>query len=462
MDNADRVLLLPYPSQGHINPMLQFGKRLAAHGLLVTLAATRFILGSSRPEPGPVRLAAISDGFDATGFAGAGSAPAYLGRFELVGSETLESLLRSEAAAGRPVRLLVFDAFLPWAGDVGRRLGAPTAAFFTQSSAVDALFYHVWERRLCPPVQAAVELPGLPRLEPRDLPSYLVELVTAYPAYMDMVMNQFKCLENADEILINSFYELEPEVPSHMVLFISTTFYLWVACGAKTVGPTVPSKYLDDRIPFDSQYGLNLFTPAAAPCMRWLGSKRPASVVYVSFGSMAVLGPEQTAELAFGISDSGKDFLWVVRSSETGKLPRNFAEGFAERGLVVSWSPQTEVLAHPAVGCFLTHCGWNSTAEGLSLGVPMVAMPQWTDQLTNAKYVEDVWGVGVRVREDEKGLVRREEVERCVREVMEGRRREEMRMNAAKWRERAKAAVGKDGSSDKNIVALIAKYCTNT
>ncbi|CAL9125988.1 unnamed protein product [Musa textilis] len=463
MDNAGQVLLLPYPSQGHLNPMLQFGKRLAAHGLLVTLAATRFILGSSRPEPGPVRFAAISDGFDATGFAGAGSAQAYLGRFELVGSETLESLLRSEAAAGRPVRLLVFDAFLPWAGDVGRRLGAATAAFFTQSSAVDALYYHVWERRLCPPVQAEVELPGLPRLTPRDLPLYLVELVTAYPAYMDMVMNQFKCLEKADEILINSFYELEPEVPSHMFFFTSTTLRTeTAACGAKTVGPTVPSKYLDDRLPFDSHYGLNLFTPAAAPCMRWLDSKPPASVVYVSFGSMAVLGPEQTAELAFGISDSGKDFLWVVRSSETGKLPRGFAEGFAERGLVVSWSPQTEVLAHPAVGCFLTHCGWNSTAEGLSLGVPMVAMPQWTDQLTNAKYVEDVWGVGVRVREDEKGLVRREEVERCVREVLEGGRREEMRRNAAKWRERAKAAVGKDGSSDKNVVELIAKYCTNT
>ncbi|RWV99289.1 hypothetical protein GW17_00037806 [Ensete ventricosum] len=80
-----------------------------------------------------------------------------------------------------------------------------------------------------------------------------------------------------------------------------------------TVGPTVPSKY---RLPFDSHYGLHLFTPAAAPCMRWLDSKPPASVVYVSFGSMAVLGPEQTAELAFGIADSDKDFLWVVRSSK--------------------------------------------------------------------------------------------------------------------------------------------------
>ena len=54
-------------------------------------------------------------------------------------------------------------------------------------------------------------------------------------------------------------------------------------------------------------------------------------------------------------------------------------------------------LSHPAVGCFFTHCGWNSMVEALSLGVPMVAMPLWTDQTTNAKLIEDLWKVGVRV-----------------------------------------------------------------
>ncbi|THU59602.1 hypothetical protein C4D60_Mb07t03820 [Musa balbisiana] len=236
--------------------------------------------------------------------------------------------------------------------------------------------------------------------------------------------------------------------------------YLKVESGAKTIGPTVPSRHLDGRLPSDSHYGFHLFEPSVARCMSWLDSKPPASVVYVSFGSMAALCQEQMEELAQGLSATGKHFLWVVRSSETDKFPPGFVEGCRDRGLVVPWSPQLEVLAHPATGCFLTHCGWNSTVEGLSLGVPMVAMPQWTDQPTNAMYVEEVWGVGVRVREDGEGLVRRVEVERCVREVMEGGRSSEMRRNAARWRALAKAAVGQNGSSDKNIVELIAKYCS--
>ena len=54
--------------------------------------------------------------------------------------------------------------------------------------------------------------------------------------------------------------------------------------------------------------------------------------------------------------------------------------------------------------------------------VPMVAMPQWSDQSMNAKYIEDVWRVGVRVRLDEDGVVRKKELEKRVREVVEGER----------------------------------------
>ncbi|WOK96503.1 crocetin glucosyltransferase 2-like [Canna indica] len=450
MANSDHVLLLPYPSQGHINPMLQLGKRFAARGLVSTLAATRFILRTTRPEPGTVRLAAISDGFDQAGYTEAGSIPAYLNRLEQAGSRTLDDLLRAEAAAGRPVRLLVFDAFLPWAGDVGRRHGLATASFLTQSAAVNLIYCHVNAGRIELPVRAALELPGLPRLEPRDLPSFLPDLISVYPAYLELVLNQFKNLEKVDEVLINTVHELEPEEMD----------YLKRACGAKSVGPTIPSLYLDNRLPSDSDYGFHLFAPDVAPCMAWLDSKPPASVVYISFGSMSALSPEQMSELAFGLANTGKPFLWVVRSPEASKLPQGFAEEYgAERGLIVAWSPQLEVLAHAAVGCFVTHCGWNSTVEGLSLGMPLVGVPQWTDQPTNAKYVEDVWEVGVRVRTEEGGMVRREEIERCVREVMEGGRSGEMRRNAVKWRELAKAAVEEKGSSEENITGLIAKYC---
>ncbi|XP_008788244.2 crocetin glucosyltransferase 2-like [Phoenix dactylifera] len=446
------VLVLPYPSQGHINPMLQFAKRLSSRGLLATLATTRFVLSTTRPEPGPVALATISDGFDQGGFASADSIEAYLDRVESVGSATLDELIRSERAAGRPVRALVYDSFFPWAREVGERRGLATAAFFTQPCGVNIVYGHVNERRLGIPVTEPVSLPGLPRLEPDDMPSFVSQADAGlFASYLKLVLEQYKNLDKADAVFVNSFYELEPEEAGYMAS----------AWRAKTMGPTVPSSYLDNRLPSDSHYGFDLYTPSVDLCMQWLDSLPSNSVVYVSFGSMTPLGPEQMAELAFGLLGSGKRFLWVVRSSEASKLPENFAEDLSpERGLVVSWSPQMAVLSHEAVGCFLTHCGWNSTMEGISLGVPMVGVPQWTDQPTNAKYVEDVWRVGVRARAGERGLVGREEVERCVRVVMEGERSEEIRRNSSKWRELAKKAVAEGGSSDRNILEFVAKYCS--
>ncbi|KAL6978912.1 N-hydroxythioamide S-beta-glucosyltransferase [Sarracenia purpurea var. burkii] len=225
----------------------------------------------------------------------------------------------------------------------------------------------------------------------------------------------------------------------------------------RTIGPTIPSMYLDKRLQNDKDYGLSMFNPKTSACLSWLDDQPNQSVVYVSFGSVAELGSDQLEELAFGLRSTKYHFIWVVRSPEESKLPQNFVAEAVESGnLVVPWCPQLEVLAHKAVGCFVTHCGWNSTLEALSLGVPMVAMPQWTDQNTNAKWVADVWGMGVRARPNDGGVVRREEVERCIREVMEGDRVDEIRQNAEKWRELAVQAVGEGGSSDKNINDFVA------
>lgn len=78
--------------------------------------------------------------------------------------------------------------------------------------------------------------------------------------------------------------------------------------------------------------------------------------------------------------------------------------------------------------------------------------------MTAAKYVESAWGIGLRMLSDEKGCLRREEVERCIREVMDGERKGEYRQNAAKWMDKAKAAIQEGGSSDKNIAEFAAKY----
>ncbi|XP_028096097.1 UDP-glycosyltransferase 74E2-like [Camellia sinensis] len=152
-------------------------------------------------------------------------------------------------------------------------------------------------------------------------------------------------------------------------------------------------------------------------------------------------------ELACGLRGSNCHFLWVVRATEEFKLPKHFVEDTNEKCFVVSWCPQLEVLAHEA-----THCGWNST-----LVVPMVAIPQWTDQSTNAKYVIDVLGWESGLQREESGIVRREAVGGCIREVMEGERGREIRSNAMKWRELAREAVDEGGSSDRSVDEFVSK-----
>lgn len=221
---------------------------------------------------------------------------------------------------------------------------------------------------------------------------------------------------------------------------------------AKMIGPTVPSAYLDRRIEGDKGYGASLWKPLSEECTNWLKTKARKSVVYISFGSMVSLAAKQVEEMALALESSDLNFLWVVRETERSKLPQGFEETTKgkKQGLVVPWCNQLETLAHPAIGCFVTHCGWNSTLEGLSLGVPMVGMPQWSDQMTDAKFIEEIWNVGVRTKEDGFGIVTKEELLFCLKEVMVGEKSQEIRRNATKWKDLAREAVGEGGSSDKN------------
>jgi len=230
---------------------------------------------------------------------------------------------------------------------------------------------------------------------------------------------------------------------------------------AKTIGPSLPSFYLDDdRLPFNKTYGFNLFSSNVS-CLAWLDKQLPCSVVLVSYGTVSDYDEAQLEELGNGLCNSGKPFLWVVRANEEHKLSDELRNKCEQHGLIVSWCPQLDVLAHKATGCFFTHCGWNSTLEAIVNGVPMVAIPHWADQPTISKYMESVWGLGVRVRKDEKGLVTRDEVERCIKEVMDGDRKDKYRTNATMWMQKAKEAMQKGGSSDKNIAEFASKYSSS-
>lgn len=441
------VMVFPSPVQSHINPMLQFSKRLVHNGAKVTLVPTCFISKSLLGDSGPITIETISDGYDEGGFAQAESGGAYMERFRVVGSETLGSLIEKLKSSGCPVDCVVYDAFLPWALDVAKKFGLVGAVFFTQSCTVNNIYYHVHQGMLTLPLsEPEVVVPGLFPLQACDLPS-LVYLYGSYPDFFNMLVNQFSNIEKVDWVFCNTFYKLEEKVVDWMAKI----------CPLRTIGPTLPSAYLDKRLGDDKDYGLNMLKPVTGACMEWLDSKPNGSVVYASYGSFAKLEPEQMEELAWGLRRSNAYFLMVVRESEQAKLPQKFKEETAEKGLVVSWCPQLEVLAHRAIGCFLTHGGWNSTLEALSLGVPMVVAPLWLDQPTNAKFVEDVCRVGLRARADDKGIVRREVLEDCIGKVMGSDGLKEIKNNALKWKNLAREAVDEGGSSDKCIDEFVAK-----
>ncbi|CAL1407909.1 unnamed protein product [Linum trigynum] len=447
------VIVVPYPAQGHINPMLQFSKRLISRGVKATLATTVFVAKSMHlnQTSTTISVESFSDGFDQGGFGQAASDEDYVATFRAVGSRTLTHLIQRLSIDSDhdhndrdPVTAVIYDGFMPWALDVAKDLGLVGAVFFTQSCAVNSVYFHVQRGLLpLPLTESTVSLPGLPVLKASETPSYVSDY-GSYPAIYQMVVDQFTNVDQADYVLFDCFYEMEKQVVD------------WMARRWRvgTIGPTLPSKYLDGRLEDDTDYVINLFEPSSDECMSWLGTKPEGSVVYASFGSMVKVSQEQMEEVARGLENTNFYFLWVVRADEEVKLPANFNRA-GGKGLVVNWAPQLEVLAHPATGCFLTHCGLNSVVEAMCLGVPMVAVPQWTDQITNAKYVEDVWQVGVRVAVDGKATVRRETVEMCIREVMEVRR-VELKVNAESWKGLARQALDGGGSSDLCINDFVA------
>ncbi|XP_022963460.1 UDP-glycosyltransferase 74F2-like [Cucurbita moschata] len=443
------VLVLTYPTQGHVNPMLQFCKSLASKGVTTTVAVTAFIFNTFKPHDGSIHWDTISDGFDDGGFAAATGIEHYLETFKAAGSRTLTELIQRHRDSGRPIDAIVYDALMPWALDVAKGFGLVAATFFTMPCSVNLIYYYVDKGLLRLPVAEGsypVCLPSLPPLMPPDMPSFIY-VPDSYPQYLYLLLNQMPNIQGADYILVNSVREFEP---------LETDEMSKIGPKLLTIGPTIPSFYIDKNNVNDKKYELDLFTiePKEASSTRtWLKTKPKSSVIYVSFGSMAKLNTTQMAELAAGLIESNYYFIWVVRASEEEKLPKGFAP---EKGLILRWSSQLEVLSSEAIGSFFTHSGWNSTLESLCLGVPMVAMPQWTDQPTTGKYVADVWKVGVRVKVGEDGIVRKEEIKACIEAVMEGDRAIEFKQNALKWKQLGLEALQQGGSSSNHIEEFIA------
>lgn len=211
-----QCLILPFPAQGHMNPVLQFSKHLQHKGIKPTLVTTKFMFNTTtRKLSDSIPIETISDGHDDGGISSAESSKAYVEAFKQVGSKTLADLIEKRWGLGYPDVCLVYDPHLPWALDVAKKYGMLGVAFFTQSCAVDTLYYNAYHGLLqLPVVENEINVPGLPTLNPSDLPSFLYAY-GSYPIFLDVVLNQFSNLEKADWLLCNTFDKLEQEVSDY-------------------------------------------------------------------------------------------------------------------------------------------------------------------------------------------------------------------------------------------------------
>uniref|UniRef100_A0ACD5TKW4 Uncharacterized protein n=1 Tax=Avena sativa TaxID=4498 RepID=A0ACD5TKW4_AVESA len=474
-------LVVTYPAQGHITPARHLARRLvraAGCGARVTIctpvSAFRKMFPEAtaagadgeeiREEEGGIAYAAYSDGYD-DGFDRASDDYArYMLQVRLEGARTLSGLLRRLGDRGRPVTCAVYTLLMPWVPAVARGHGvAAVAVFWIQPATALAAYYHYFRGSREAVVAAAasrdpcaeVRIPGLPPLLFRDLPSFLA--VTSDDDPFACLIPEFRELIDALErdgssemppptyVLANTFDAMERDALASLRPHVEVV----------TVGPVLSFLHGSD----DGESPNDLFDHDKAGYLRWLDTKPAKSVVYISFGSTSVMSKTQVAEIADAMKQANRPFLWVLRrdncreQGDDDAIKKLLATVTAAPtgdggGMVVEWCDQARVLSHPSVGCFVTHCGWNSTLESVACGVPTVAVPQYSDQGTNAWLMERVLGVGVRAAaRSEDGVLEARELTRCV-EVATS---DAVTARAAAWKEEARAAVADGGASDQSL-----------
>ncbi|KAM0929471.1 hypothetical protein ACQ4PT_001546 [Festuca glaucescens] len=242
------------------------------------------------------------------------------------------------------------------------------------------------------------------------------------------VLKTNPAVSQAATIICNTFEEIESEA-------------LDLVPNSLPVGPL-------EAPPASSSSAARQFWPEDMTCLAWLDAQARNSVIYMAFGSITVFNATRFQELADGLELTGRPFLWAVRPNFTdGVVGEGWLDAFKRRvegkGLVVGWAPQERVLSHPSVACFVSHCGWNSTMEGLRNGMPFLCWPYFADQFCNQSYVCNVWGTGIKLCADEHEVVTKEEIKGKVEQLLGDA---EIKMRAAMWKDKACARIAEGGS----------------
>nr|QLF98867.1 2-hydroxyflavanone C-glycosyltransferase [Arisaema erubescens] len=447
-----RVALLPSAGMGHLTPFLRLAAVLAARGCDVTLITPHPVVSAAEARHIAAFLASASPRVRSLEFrllpfdaASATSTDPFFLQFEAIrrSAHLLGPLLASACPA---LSAVVTDVSLISAvAPVVAAVGLPNYVIFTSSAAMLALCVAF------PSASASLggaadtfEVPGLAALPINWLPQPLRDPGNLFTTQF---VENGRELTRVDGIMINTWDALEGETLA--ALNAGAVAHLPPVI---PVGPLPPVK------------------PRSIPGIPWLDDQPERSVVYVSFGSRTALSAEQIRELGAGLEKSGCRFLWAAKSKKVDKEDDGVVleellgdDGFLRRmegrGLVVKdWVDQDAVLAHPAVGGFLCHCGWNSVTEAAIHGVRVLAWPRHGDQRLNAWVVER-GGLGTWPTEwsweGDAELVSGEEIARRVRELVGSPDASDA---AAPVGEEAVRAAEACGSSRKALDELIEKW----
>ncbi|CAA7395124.1 unnamed protein product [Spirodela intermedia] len=471
-EKKPHAVCVPYPAQGHVNPMMKLAKLLHSRGFHITFVNNEYnhrrLLRSqslfSLDGIPDFKFRTIPDGLPSSdGDCTQDTASLCESTKNNCLAPFRELLAALNASCEAPlVTCIVSDRGMNFTLDAAKEIGVPEVWLCTTSACGYLCYLHFRELvdRGLTPVKAMERLtkeylntpinwiPGMPNLRLRDLPSFW-RTTDPDDFMMKFIVQMSEDCSRASAVVFNTFDDLEAPVLQALASFVPPAY---------TIGPL---PLLVQQLPHRpvAMVGSSLWKEDNN-CLEWLDRRKPESVVYVNFGSITVMTNEQLVEFAWGLADSNQDFLWIIRpdlvKGESAVLPEEFLREIEDRGLLAIWCSQEKVLGHPAVGGFLTHSGWNSTLESICSGVPMICWPFFAEQQTNCRYSCAVWGIGMEIDGD----VRREEVRSLIAELMEGEKGKEMRRRAREWKERAVDATKPGGTSSRNLDELVTKLST--
>ncbi|XP_073144907.1 UDP-glycosyltransferase 86A1-like [Henckelia pumila] len=451
------AIMISLHFQGHITPFVNLALKLASKGFSVTFVHHEFIhhmlsksheefdLFSDARESGlDIRYTTISDDF-----------PVEFDRFR-EREEYMEYILRDFPArvdefVGKMIEsdpssasFLVADTLYSWPETIANKYDLVNVSFWTQPALVFSLDYHfeLLKENGHFPCKDDIEeeikyIPGIESINAMDLMPYLkeAEMDTIPPK---IIINSFRGVKKADFILHNTVYELEPTTLS--ALNKNQPNY--------AIGPISFSQNHAKANPIRS----HSFWPDS-DCTEWLASKPPGSVLYVSFGSLVEASKEVIQEIAHGILLSGVYFIWAIRGGVTDAFPDGFEDKVKDKGHIVPWCNQIQVLSNPCVGGFLTHCGWNSIQESIWCHVPMICYPLSYDQFPNRKLLVDDWKIGINLSDGVS--INRAGVSENVRKLMGASTSGGLRAEVRKMKDILRNAIENGGSSDVNFEQFV-------